>query len=146
MLATSLRCLNKSVLKKGNLVFETILIAVTFVVWLSCLSGDNIIVFFAWWFIFGFLQVIHAMLLGFTFSKAPAIWRLLKWYFIGVLLDLLVFFFISGSPNISAHLFSIIHFLTLWVFPIILALYLWFITWHFRRASRSEKKPISKTV
>ena len=128
-------------MKNQHLVFETVLISITILILLNSLLADNFIIYLAWWFIFGFLQVIHAMLLGFAFSKTPAIWRYLKWYFIGVFMEFLLILLKrpieTNSPLQVLFPYGIF---ILWIFPAMLASYLWFITWYFRRSSAQLKK------
>ena len=127
-------------MKIYHMIFETILIISTTIFLIYNRSPANSIALALGWFVFGTLQVFHSVGLAFSYSKSPAIMRYLKKYIIIAFTDVVVLL-ISGAldSNSSLQVFEYIAFFTLWISPAMLALYLWFITWHFRRPPVVEK-------
>jgi O-antigen/teichoic acid export membrane protein len=114
-------------MKRIHLVFESVLIAITFFLGINCFfTEDGVLGFAAWMQVLGVSQVAHAILIT-THKNA----RTKKWisvYWLGTLTDLFVLFAIY--PVIQTDFL-------LWFFfpvlPLTLALFLWFITFHLRR-------------
>jgi len=127
-------------MKIYHFVFETLLITITIALLLSSVFGDGGYAIAVWWAILGTLQVVHALGLAFAFHKIKPIFRYIKVYLLGVVMNfLLLGVMIVGltsrvwGENGGFRLLDIIYVITLVVVPAVLALYLWFITWHFRR-------------
>jgi hypothetical protein len=118
-------------MRTKHLITESILIIITLVFGvIALLHDDGGLGLALWWQVLGVSQVVHSILIGVFYSQDQ---KLIKWltvYWIAVPIDLLL---LVIAPNL---VFGIIVFL---VIPSILALYLWFITWHFRRRGEIGK-------
>jgi hypothetical protein len=128
-------------MKAGHLVFESILIAITLYLGLDFIfTGEDGLGFAAWMQVLGVSQVGHAVWI--TTIKDTRIRKWISIYWIGTLTDLFVLF--ALYPVLSTGIL-------LWFFfpvlPLMLAFFLWFITFHFRRRKTAEnnktKEPLS---
>jgi hypothetical protein len=112
-------------MRTKHLIAESILIIITLVfAVMAVIHEDGGLGFALWWQVLGVSQVVHSILIGILYRKDEQVLKWLSVYWITVPIDLLL---LAIAPNL---VFGIIVFI---VIPSILALYLWYITWHFRR-------------
>ena len=130
-------------MRNSDFVFETILIVITILVLLWSFYGDGGSAIAIWWAILGLLQVSHAIIMISTNPKRAKIVEHLKRYFLGVVLSFVllgIYQLVKFRITIwDSLIVKIVIIMSIIILPAMLVLYLWFITWHFRRSSEVEK-------
>ncbi|HEX6193421.1 MAG TPA: hypothetical protein VFZ42_13700 [Chitinophagaceae bacterium] len=126
-----------------HFVIETILIAITFIMLIDSFFISRGYGIAVWWAILGILQVLHAITLNFAYRTSDRILKYLKWYFLGVIISGVLLGVYLGLrfriPLSYGPIATIVLVVAIMILPALLALYLWFITWRFRRSSIVEK-------
>lgn len=118
-------------MRTKHLIAESILILITLILGSGmAISGEWGLGFLLWLQVLGISQVVHSFIIGALYWKHEMIRNWIIFYWIGVAFD----FILMYINDTSIHDHAIAWF-TLPVFPLILALYLWFITYYFRRRS-----------
>lgn len=115
-------------MKRSNYIFESVLIVITAVLGFAALFSFDAVILGALWVIaLGALQVIHSLILAASYWSNEAIQKSIIIYWCGVALNfslMLIGNAITDSENVEMA--------TILVFPLILALYLWYITCTYR--------------
>lgn len=128
-------------MKRYHFIIETVLFAITVIQLPSALIIENegaLIILMFWWAAFGILQVLHSLLLGVRYW--PEVTAARKWfirYWCGVVINFLVLGAVRAVEKYREedvhNTTYILYIMSLIVFPAILAVYLWYITWRFRQ-------------
>jgi hypothetical protein len=128
-------------MKRYHFIIETVLFAITIILLPGALIKENegaLILLMFWWAAFGILQVLHSLLIGARYW--PEVMAARKWfirYWCGVAINFLVLGAVMAVEKYmdkDVHNATyILYVLTLIVFPAMLAVYLWYITWRFRQ-------------
>jgi len=115
-------------MKRSNFLFESVLMAVTAVLAFSALISEEAVFLGALWLIIlGTLQVVHSLILGACYWLNERIRKSIIFYWIGVAVNFGVMF--TGNRTILSDSVTLI---TVLIFPLILAAYLWYITYSSR--------------
>jgi hypothetical protein len=129
-------------MKGYHFIIETVLFAFTFILGISIgiTREDGIIFMMMWWAAFGALQVLHSLALGLRYWKDEHVRKSIIRYWCGGAINFLIIgveatFVTYRSEPIFKSLDNI-YLLTWIIFPVILALYLWYITWRFRQKEK----------
>jgi hypothetical protein len=121
-------------MKRSNYIFESVLIAITAVLGFAALfSFDATILGALWLIVLGTLQVVHSLILGASYWSNEAIQKSIIIYWCGVALN----FSVMLIGNVITHSDNI-EIATILIFPLILALYLWYITYTCRVKPMTE--------
>ena len=115
-------------MKRSNYIFESVLIAITAVLGFAALfSFDAVILGALWLIVLGTLQVVHSLILGASYWSNEAIQKSIIIYWCGVALNFSIMLIgnaITDSNNVEIA--------TILIFPLVLALYLWYITYTYK--------------
>ncbi len=121
-------------MKRSNFVFESVLIGITAALGFnSLLSSDAIFLGALWLIVLGVLQVVHSLILGAFYWYDQRIQKSIIIYWCGVALNFSIMYI--GKETATSGNVEII---TIIIFPLMLALYLWYITFTYRVKSIAE--------
>ena len=121
----------------GDATFENLLMGATAFIGIGMLiSEDNFIFLLLWLILLGALQILHSVVIATSYWKNLRLRSAISIYWIVSAIDLAVVFFVThDSWNLN------IFFLFVIVLPLLIAVYLWLLTWYFRRETiRIEKE------
>ncbi|HEX2627815.1 MAG TPA: hypothetical protein VHM26_02345 [Chitinophagaceae bacterium] len=126
-------------MKRYHFYIETVLITITLSIVIATLLNDEMgFLFPQWWTVLGISQVIHALVLRQNYYNEWKIRQYITRYCLGVFYNFLFLGLgMTAAPFIDpgGNASDIVLLITLLIFPAILALYLWYITWKNRRKS-----------
>ena len=115
-------------MKRSNYIFESVLIIITAVLGFAALfSLDATILGALWLIVLGTLQVVHSLILGASYWSNENIKKSIIIYWCGVALNfsiMLIGNVFTRSDNVEIA--------TILIFPLVLALYLWYITYTYK--------------
>jgi hypothetical protein len=119
-------------MKAGHFYFELLLMLITLVAGITfTMPGNDGIVSLIWLFLLGVFQVIHSLVIGFTYRNNKKISDALALYWSGVIIDFILIFINAVFWN--KDLPFVIHFIIL---PLLLAVYLFGITYYFSQKNK----------
>ena len=126
-------------MNKGHLWFESVLISITFVMGLGTLltsqtpSSEFGLMAALWLIALGVLQVFHSLFIGLNNWDHKEIRKSISLYWCGVALNFMVMFLNHVSYNLEAIFIG-----TILVFPLFLAISLWFITYKYQLQEKNN--------
>jgi hypothetical protein len=115
-------------MKPGHFLFETLLIIITMMFGFRFfINSSNGLDFMAWLALLGILQVAHAFAITLLYRRHPLIFKaiLIYWLIVG-------FEFILMYCSMRLAYSGLLGAFALPGLPVALALFLWWITWHFK--------------
>lgn len=126
-------------MKRSNYIFESVLIAITALLGVIALLSEEAILLGALWLIpLGALQVFHSIFIAANYWSNEAVQKSIIIYWCGVALNFVIMFI--GNETTSSNNIEMV---TILLFPLMLAIYLWWITYAYRVktvASEAVKK------
>lgn len=115
-------------MKRSNYIFESVLIAITALLGLiAFFSTDAILLGALWLIVLGALQVFHSIILAVNYWLNEGVRKSIIIYWCGVALNFILLFI--GNETITSNNIEMV---TLLVFPLMLAIYLWYISYAYR--------------
>ena len=115
-------------MKRSNYIFESVLIAITALLGLiAFFSTDAIFLGALWLIVLGVLQVVHSMIVGINYWSAEGIQKSIIIYWGGVVLNFMIM--LIGNKT---TLYNNAEMITILIFPLMLAVYLWWIMYAYR--------------
>ena len=115
-------------MKRSNYIFESVLMAITALLGFIALFSTEAILLGALWLIpLGALQVFHSIFIAANYWSNEGVQKSIFIYWCGVALNFAIMFFrneMTSSNNIEM--------VTILIFPLMLAIYLWYITFAYR--------------
>ena len=115
-------------MKRSNYIFESVLIAITALLgFVTLFTFDAIILGGLWLFVLGALQVVHSLIVGINYWSNEGIQKSIIIYWCGVVLNFIIM--LIGNET---TLYNNMEIVTILVFPLMLAVYLWWITYAYR--------------
>lgn len=115
-------------MKRSNYIFESVLIAITALLGLiAFFSTDAVFLGALWLIVLGVLQVVHSMIVGINYWSTEGIQKSIIIYWCGVVLNFMIM--LIGNKT---TLYNNAEMITILIFPLILAVYLWWIMYAYR--------------
>jgi hypothetical protein len=115
-------------MKRSNYIFESVLIAITALAgFIALFSFDGTILGALWLIVLGTLQIFHSIIIGANYWSHEGVQKSIIIYWCGVALNFIIMFLgntLTRSNNIEM--------VTMLIFPLMLAVYLWWITYAYR--------------
>ncbi len=124
-------------MKRSNFIFESVLMVISLLLGIACIFSDDAFFLAILWLIpLGALQVIHALILTVNYWTNSAIKKLLIVYWVGVVLNFSIMLISDNLPGKDWEM------LTIGVLPLMLAFFLWLITFIYKDNPAQKKQLI----
>jgi hypothetical protein len=122
-------------MRRWHFIVESILLLITAAFGIQAFLSVDPLGFAAWLLILGITQVIHSFFIVALHSNNNTILKWVSIYWIGVVVD---FILLSITPDLEETRHDIFKLAALPVIPLLLAIYLWYICFHFRRKIKQD--------
>ena len=115
-------------MKRSNYIFESVLIAITALLgFIAFFPTDAIFLGALWLIVLGALQVVHSLIVGINYWSNEGVQKSIIIYWCGVALNFIIIL-IGNKTTLSNNMEMV----TILIFPLMLAVYLWWITYAYR--------------
>jgi hypothetical protein len=115
-------------MKRSNYIFESVLIAITALAgFIALFSFDGTILGALWLIVLGVLQVVHSLVVAINYWSHAGVQKSIFIYWCGVALNFIIMFLGTTMTRTNN-----IEMVTMLIFPLMLAVYLWWITYAYK--------------